>query len=132
MCRDLTRLNLIVGREVNDHWTLTPNRTAHRSAVPLAQGGKAKPTKHTSKELKNKEKAATQNKGGGKHGAADRKGGKAGHAKFECYICMVRRAEWTGDQAPSVLRRTRAARKGWPPSLRRRPWTASQWYPNTC
>jgi|Transcript_19729 hypothetical protein len=52
-------------------------------------GGKAKPTKHTSKELKNKEKAATQNKGGGKHGAADRKGGKAGHAKFECYICMM-------------------------------------------
>lgn len=52
-------------------------------------GGKAKPKKHTAKELAGKFKDATQNKGGGKAGAADRKGGKAGHSKFECYICMM-------------------------------------------
>lgn len=50
-------------------------------------GGKAKPTKHTAKELAGKAKAATQNAGGGSSGAADRKGGKAGHAKYECPIC---------------------------------------------
>ena len=52
-------------------------------------GGKAKPTKHTAKELAGKFKDATQNKGGGKAGVADRKGGKAGHSKFECYICKM-------------------------------------------
>ena len=30
---------------------------------------------------------ATQNAGGGKSGKEDRLGGKAGHARFECYIC---------------------------------------------
>ena len=57
-------------------------------------GGKAKPKKHTAKEIKGKYKAATTNKGGGKGGIADRKGGKAGHAKFKCYICAL--------QAPSI------------------------------
>eukprot|EP00241_Pyramimonas_parkeae_P008953 CAMPEP_0114252658 /NCGR_PEP_ID=MMETSP0058-20121206/15956_1 /TAXON_ID=36894 /ORGANISM="Pyramimonas parkeae, CCMP726" /LENGTH=106 /DNA_ID=CAMNT_0001366611 /DNA_START=124 /DNA_END=444 /DNA_ORIENTATION=- len=50
-------------------------------------GGKAKPTKHTAKEINGKIAAATQNKGGGKEGLADRKGGAAGHAKFKCPIC---------------------------------------------
>ena len=45
--------------------------------------GKAKPTKHTSAELAAKAKAATVNKGGGKAGLADRKGGNVGHAKFK-------------------------------------------------
>lgn len=40
-------------------------------------GGKAKPTKHTAKEINGKIAAATQNKGGGKEGLADRKGGAA-------------------------------------------------------
>lgn len=57
-------------------------------------GGKAKPTKHTAKELDAKAKAATQNAGGGKQGLQDRLGGKAGHAKFKCYLC--------GQQAPSL------------------------------
>lgn len=52
-------------------------------------GGKAKPTKHTAKEIAGKIAAATQNKGGGKAGLADRKGGQAGHAKFECHICKT-------------------------------------------
>ena len=30
---------------------------------------------------------ATQNVGGGALGKVDRLGGKAGHAKYECYIC---------------------------------------------
>ena len=51
-------------------------------------GGKAKPTKHTAKEIKAKAKAAKMNKGGGKSGIKDRKGGKAGHAKLKCPICM--------------------------------------------
>jgi len=51
-------------------------------------GGKAKPKKHTAKEMAKKAKFANQNKGGGKAGAADRKGGKAGHAKLKCPICM--------------------------------------------
>ena len=50
--------------------------------------GKAKPKKHTAKEINNKIKAATANMGGGKSGLEDRKGGKAGHAKLICYICM--------------------------------------------
>ena len=52
-------------------------------------GGKAKPTKHTAKEIAGKVAAATQNKGGGKAGLADRKGGAAGHAKFKCPSCGV-------------------------------------------
>eukprot|EP00976_Prorocentrum_cordatum_P095707 1190277-Prorocentrum_minimum.AAC.8 len=50
-------------------------------------GGKAKPTKHTAKEINKKVAEATTNKGGGKAGAADRKGGAAGHAKYKCPIC---------------------------------------------
>ena len=50
-------------------------------------GGKAKPTKHTAKEIANKVAEATTNKGGGKAGLADRKGGAAGHAKYKCPIC---------------------------------------------
>ncbi|KAG9391071.1 At2g23090 like [Carpediemonas membranifera] len=50
-------------------------------------GGKAKPTKHTAKEIASKTKAATTNRGGGAAGAADRKGGKAGHIKYQCYVC---------------------------------------------
>eukprot|EP00798_Chlamydomonas_sp_ICE-L_P028378 gene28378-31512_t len=57
-------------------------------------GGKAKPTKHTAKEINAKIAAATVNKGGGKEGRADRNGGAAGHAKFECPLCKV--------QAPSI------------------------------
>lgn len=51
-------------------------------------------TKHTSKELQMKDKLANQNAGGGAAGKQDRLGGKAGHAKFLCYICK--------QQAPSV------------------------------
>jgi len=38
---------------------------------------------HTAKEIKGKIAAATTNMGGGKTGLADRKGGAAGHAKFQ-------------------------------------------------
>ena len=51
---------------------------------------KAKPASHTSKELANKAKASTINRGGGAAGAADRSGGAAGHAKFECPLCGQR------------------------------------------
>ncbi|CAE8628794.1 unnamed protein product [Polarella glacialis] len=51
-------------------------------------GGKAKPTKHTSKELAQKEKDANQNKGGGTAGMKDRQGGNVGHSKYKCNICM--------------------------------------------
>lgn len=57
-------------------------------------GGKAKPTKHTASEIAAKTAAALTNKGGGKEGKADRLGGKAGHAKFQCHVCKV--------QAPSL------------------------------
>ncbi|PNW79472.1 hypothetical protein CHLRE_09g416500v5 [Chlamydomonas reinhardtii] len=49
--------------------------------------GKAKPAKHTAKEIAQKVAAATTNKGGGQAGLADRLGGKVGHAKFQCNIC---------------------------------------------
>ena len=51
--------------------------------------GKAKPKKHTAKEIAGKVAAATQNKGGGKAGLADRLGGAAGHAKFKCPSCGI-------------------------------------------
>mmetsp|Transcript_16029 Transcript_16029/g.39906 ORF Transcript_16029/g.39906 Transcript_16029/m.39906 type:complete len:101 (-) Transcript_16029:177-479(-) len=51
--------------------------------------GKAKPAKHTAAEIKAKEHAATTNMGGGKAGLVDRKGGAAGHAKFQCHICKT-------------------------------------------
>ncbi|XP_013587169.1 PREDICTED: uncharacterized protein LOC106295744 [Brassica oleracea var. oleracea] len=47
--------------------------------------GKAKPKKHTAKEIQAKIDAALTNRGGGKAGIADRTGKeKGGHAKFEC------------------------------------------------
>lgn len=56
--------------------------------------GKAKPAKHTAKELAAKAQASLTNAGGGKAGLMDRKGGAAGHAKFSCYVC--------GQAAPSL------------------------------
>jgi hypothetical protein len=50
-------------------------------------GGKAKPTSHTRKELDQKAKNATCNRGGGAAGAKDRQGGAAGHSKFSCPSC---------------------------------------------
>ena len=49
--------------------------------------GKGYITKHTAKELETKAKLATQNAGGGKSGLEDRKGGKAGHSRFQCPLC---------------------------------------------
>ncbi|KDO47615.1 hypothetical protein CISIN_1g031832mg [Citrus sinensis] len=52
--------------------------------------GKAKPKKHTAKEIAMKVDAATTNRGGGKAGMADRTGReKGGHAKYECPLCKV-------------------------------------------
>ncbi|GFZ18434.1 zinc finger (C2H2 type) family protein [Actinidia rufa] len=52
--------------------------------------GKAKPKKHTAKEIAAKLDAATTNRGGGKAGQADRSGmEKGGHAKLECPLCKV-------------------------------------------
>eukprot|EP01084_Bolivina_argentea_P186276 321124_1 len=56
--------------------------------------GKAKPAHHTRKELDAKAFNATVNRGGGKQGQDDRKGGKVGHAKFQCPICC--------QQAPDI------------------------------
>ncbi|KAK7374376.1 hypothetical protein VNO80_07806 [Phaseolus coccineus] len=55
-----------------------------------AMTGKAKPKKHTAKEIAAKIDAATTNRGGGKAGQADRSGvEKGGHAKYECPLCKV-------------------------------------------
>eukprot|EP01018_Ginkgo_biloba_P007681 Gb_30012 [translate_table: standard] len=52
--------------------------------------GKAKPKKHTAKEIASKVDAATTSRGGGKAGLIDRKGAdKGGHAKYECPHCKV-------------------------------------------
>lgn len=52
--------------------------------------GKAKPKKHTAKEIQAKIDAATTNRGGGKAGIADRTGqDKGGHAKYECPHCKI-------------------------------------------
>ncbi|MBA0630065.1 hypothetical protein Godav_002197 [Gossypium davidsonii] len=52
--------------------------------------GKAKPKKHTAKEIAAKIDAATTNRGGGKAGLADRSGvEKGGHAKYECPHCKI-------------------------------------------
>ncbi|XP_030461846.1 protein METHYLENE BLUE SENSITIVITY 1 [Syzygium oleosum] len=52
--------------------------------------GKAKPKKHTAKEIAAKVDAATTNRGGGKAGLADRSGvEKGGHAKYECPNCKT-------------------------------------------
>jgi len=50
-------------------------------------GGKAKPTKHTAKEMAQKAKMSSCNMGGGTSGLKDRQGGAAGHAKLQCQIC---------------------------------------------
>merc|ERR1719473_2481259 len=51
-------------------------------------GGKAKMQTHTSKECNQKAFAATVNRGGGSSGQSDRQGGKAGHSKYKCPVCM--------------------------------------------
>ncbi|CAH8259077.1 unnamed protein product [Arabidopsis lyrata] len=52
--------------------------------------GKAKPKKHTAKEIQAKIDAALTNRGGGKAGIADRTGKeKGGHAKYECPHCKI-------------------------------------------
>ncbi|KAK2361823.1 Protein METHYLENE BLUE SENSITIVITY 1 [Trifolium repens] len=52
--------------------------------------GKAKPKKHTAKEIQAKVDAALTNRGGGKAGLLDRIGvEKGGHAKWECPHCKV-------------------------------------------
>ncbi|KAF6158842.1 hypothetical protein GIB67_012485 [Kingdonia uniflora] len=52
--------------------------------------GKAKPKKHTAKEIQAKVDAALTNRGGGKAGLVDRSGlTKGGHAKYECPHCKV-------------------------------------------
>nr|DAD25050.1 TPA_asm: hypothetical protein HUJ06_026514 [Nelumbo nucifera] len=57
--------------------------------------GKAKPKKHTAKEIAAKVDAATTNRGGGKAGLADRSGlDKGGHAKFECPHCGLLLRMW--------------------------------------
>ena len=73
-------------------------------------GGKAKPKKHTAKEMAKKAKNANMNKGGGKAGAADRKGGKAGHAKLKCPVCM--------QQAPSM----KSMKMHWESKHHKLPW----------
>mmetsp|Transcript_27025 Transcript_27025/g.45271 ORF Transcript_27025/g.45271 Transcript_27025/m.45271 type:complete len:108 (-) Transcript_27025:12-335(-) len=57
--------------------------------------GKGVKTKHSAASLNAKIADALTNKGGGKAGVADRKGGVAGHAKFKCPICAL--------QAPSIV-----------------------------
>lgn len=58
---------------------------AHRTG---SMGGKAKPTKHTAKEIAGRIAASTQNKGGGKAGLADRKGGNAVRVlpRYQAYL----------------------------------------------
>ncbi|WVZ15858.1 hypothetical protein V8G54_013424 [Vigna mungo] len=52
--------------------------------------GKAKPKKHTTKEIATKIDAATTNRGGGKAGLADRSGvEKGGHTIYECLLFKV-------------------------------------------
>jgi hypothetical protein len=52
--------------------------------------GKAKPKKHTAKEIAAKIDAATTNRGGGKAGLADRLAqDKGGHAKLACPLCRT-------------------------------------------
>ncbi|OEL17911.1 hypothetical protein BAE44_0021069 [Dichanthelium oligosanthes] len=52
--------------------------------------GKAKPKKHTAKEIAAKIDAATTSRGGGKAGQADRLGqDKGGHAKLACPLCRT-------------------------------------------
>ena len=57
-------------------------------------GRKGKKTKHSAKELEAKAAASLTNKGGGKAGLADRKGGAAGHSKVRAAAGQGRR--WRG------------------------------------
>ena len=50
-------------------------------------GGKAKPTKHTAREIAKKTQLATQNAGGGGAGLKDRLGGGGGESKYCCSMC---------------------------------------------
>jgi len=50
---------------------------------------KAKPTKHSAKELKKKAALANTDRGGGKKGKAARAGGGTGGAKYRCWICAT-------------------------------------------
>lgn len=52
-------------------------------------GGKAKPTKHTTKEINKKVHESTCNRGGGLAGLADRLGGAVGHSKYLCPHCAT-------------------------------------------
>jgi hypothetical protein len=62
-------------------------------------------------EIKKKTAEATTNKGGGKAGLVDRKGGAAGHAKFQCPVC--------GMAAPDLKARSRRLRHPAPQRLTR-------------
>lgn len=50
---------------------------------------KAKPTKHSAKDLKKKAALASTDRGGGKKGMKARSGGGTGGAKFRCWICAT-------------------------------------------
>jgi hypothetical protein len=105
-----------------DSATASAVRTFHgeRSPPPsllpdTKMGGKAKPTKHTAKEIAKKVGEATTNKGGGKAGLADRKGGAAGHAKFKCPSCGV--------QSPSI----KSAEMHWDSKHPKLPFVPEDW-----
>jgi hypothetical protein len=97
-------------------------KTRNKSARPpldrslaVIMGGKAKPKKHTAKEIAGKVAAATTNKGGGKAGLADRQGGAAGHAKFKCPSC--------GQKAPSI----KSAEMHWDSKHSKLPFVPDDW-----
>ena len=96
-------------RAVNTHYF------RRRRAGKDQMAGKAKPKKHTAKEIAGKVAAATQNKGGGKAGVADRKGGAAGHAKFKCPQCGV--------QSPSI----KSAEMHWDSKHSKLPFVPEDW-----
>ena len=92
-----------------DPWTGPPTS-------PVEMGGKAKPTKHTSAELKAREKVATQSRGGGTSGIEERsaktniKGApcqEPGCCGLMLTSLTVRRAATTQalDAAPAILMR---------------------------
>ena len=76
--------SLFEGIVVTDHEVTARRHTA-------ANSGRTTRTEVTlsAKDLAARQAASLQNKGGGKEGLADRLGGKAGHSKFQCYICMM-------------------------------------------
>lgn len=78
--------------------------------TPLARMAKAKPTKHTAKELKAKADKALTNRGGGKEGKSDRTGAvKGGHAKYECPVCKVTAPDLKTMQAHHESKHTKLA-----------------------